>query len=227
MCFGAFIRLDFYLNPIMYLVKTPEIIKPLGKDFLWNFDRGEKNLYITFDDGPTPQITEETLDLLKEFNARATFFCLGKNVEENQLLYARILQEGHQVGNHSTTHPDGWKTCTFGYVKDVLKAQQKIQSNLFRPPYGHITFSQASLLKKKFKIVMWDVISGDFDPTVTEESCFQNVRKAALNGSIIVFHDNAKVGRKMLPALRKTLQYFSEAGYSFLSIPETGASSQG
>ena len=210
----------------MYLVKTPEIIKPLGKDFLWNFDRKKKNLYLTFDDGPTPQITDETLDLLKEFNAQATFFCLGKNVEENPQLCSRIVEEGHRIANHSSTHPDGWKTCTFGYVKDVLKAQQHIDSVLFRPPYGHITFSQASLLKKKFKIVMWDVISGDFDPAVTEESCFQNVRKAAHNGSIVVFHDNVKVGRKMLPALRKTLQYFSEAGYSFLSIPETGVSSQ-
>ena len=210
----------------MYLVKTPSIIKPLGKDFLWNFDRRKRELYLTFDDGPTPEITDGVLDVLKEYNAHATFFCLGKNVEENQNLFLRIKQEGHQVGNHSSTHPDGWKSCTFGYLKDVLKAQQHIQSTLFRPPYGHITFSQASLLKKKFKIVMWDVISGDFDPAVTQEKCFQNVRKSARNGSIIVFHDNAKVGEKMLPVLRQTLQYFSERGYSFLPIPEMVASSQ-
>lgn len=210
----------------MYLVKTPSIIKPLGRDFLWNFDRKRKHIYLTFDDGPTPEITSLTLDLLKEFNARATFFCLGKNVVANPELFGRIRNEGHQVGNHSATHPDGWKTCTFGYMKDVLKAADEIDSVLFRPPYGHITFSQASLLKKKFRIVMWDVISGDFDPDVSEEKCFQNVRKSAQNGSIVVFHDNLKAGKKMLMALRQTLVHFTEQGYSFLSIPEMDASSR-
>lgn len=210
----------------MYFVRTPSIIKPLGKDFLWNFDRKEKVIYLTFDDGPTPGITDQTLELLRQFNARATFFCLGKNVMAHPDLFSRIKEEGHAIGNHSSTHPDGWKTCTFGYVKDVLQAEAHIETTLFRPPYGHITFSQASLLKKKFKIVMWDVISGDFDASVDEDTCYRNVQRTAKEGSIVVFHDSEKAGKKMIPVLRRSLEHFYNLGYSFSSIPQTVASSR-
>jgi peptidoglycan-N-acetylglucosamine deacetylase len=203
----------------MYWVKTPSIIKPLGKDFLWNVRTDAKEIYLTFDDGPTPGVTEQVLGLLQQHNAKATFFCLGKNVEAHPELYQQIIREGHSIGNHSYSHPDGWKTCTFSYVKNVLQASTAIESNLFRPPYGHITFSQASLLRKKFQIVMWDVLSGDFDPGITKEKCLDNVLKNATKGSVVVLHDSLKAKERMLYALEGGLKKLGEDGYGFCGVP--------
>ncbi len=198
----------------MYFVKTPSIIKPLGRDFLWNYPRDKKELYLTFDDGPTPGVTEQVLDMLKAYDAKATFFCIGKNVEQHPELFRRLKDEGHTVGNHSFSHPDGWKSCTFSYAKDVLKANEQIQSALFRPPYGHITLGQSSLLKKKFRIVMWDVLSGDFDQIISKEKCLSNVIKNVQNGSIVVFHDSMRASANMLYAVERSLKYFMDEGYT-------------
>ncbi len=202
----------------MYFVKTPSIIKPLGRDFLWNFPRDKKEIYLTFDDGPTTGVTEQVLDLLKAYNSKATFFCIGKNIEQNPQLFERIKNEGHATGNHSYSHQDGWKTCTFSYVKDAMKGNEKIQSSLFRPPYGRITLGQSSLLKKKFKLVMWDVISGDFDQRISKEKCLSNVVKNAQGGSIVVFHDSAKAADNMLFALERSLKHFQDEGYTLRAI---------
>lgn len=202
----------------MYLVRTPSIIKPVAKDFIWNIPTTEKEIYLTFDDGPTPGVTNLALDLLLQYNAKATFFCLGKNVTSNPELYRRIKEEGHAIGNHSWDHPDGWKTHDISYYKNVIRADQIIASSFFRPPYGRITLSQAKVLKKRFQLIMWTVLSADFDAAVTPEICLQNVINNVDQGSIIVFHDSEKAKRNMLYALEESLKFFTEEGYTFRAI---------
>lgn len=202
----------------MYLVKTPDIIKPFAKDFLWQVATTAKEIYLTFDDGPTPGVTDVVLDLLKEFNAKATFFCLGKNVEAHPALYERILNDGHTVGNHTYDHPDGWKTNNFSYFRNILKASQSIDSTLFRPPYGRITPNQVIALKKRFTPVMWSVLSADYDNSIDGEQCLQNVLNNVDNGSIVVFHDTLKAKKNMLFALEGSLRYFNEDGYTLRAI---------
>jgi peptidoglycan/xylan/chitin deacetylase (PgdA/CDA1 family) len=205
-------------NEKMYFVKTPSILKPLGRDFLWNFPRDKREVYFTFDDGPTQGVTENVLQMLAEYEAKASFFCLGNMAAQSPELLARIKEEGHTIGNHSYSHMDGWKKCTFSYAKDVLKASDIIASNYFRPPYGHITLAQASLLKRKYKLVMWDVLSGDFDQTITKEKCAKNVIENIRNGSIVVFHDSQKAAHNMLYALKESLEFCKREGYILRAI---------
>ena len=171
----------------MYLVKTPALLKPLAKDLLWHVETAQREVYFTFDDGPTPGVTEPTLDLLKQYNAKATFFCLGKNTEANPELFSRITLEGHTVGNHTYDHPDGWKTSQITYLRSVLRAKQTISSKLFRPPYGRIMPAQVSALKNHFQLVMWDVLSADFDNANSPQQCYENVVNNVTPGSIVVF----------------------------------------
>lgn len=199
----------------MYLVKTPSILKPLAKDLIWKIDTTDNVIYLTFDDGPTPGVTEKVLDILEQHNAKATFFCLGKNAEANPELFSQLTLSGHSVGSHSYSHQDGWKTGTYSYVKDALKGNRKINSTIFRPPYGHITLAQSNALKKRFKIVMWDVISGDFDKNITSEKCLGNVINNTESGSIVVFHDSLKAAEKMLNVLPQFLKHFRELGFRF------------
>lgn len=202
----------------MYLVKTPSLLKPLAKDLLWHVETTSKELYLTFDDGPTPQVTEKALELLKRYHAHATFFCLGKNVEEHPSIYQRVLDDGHAVGNHSYDHPDGWKTGPFSYLRNVARASPFVNSALFRPPYGRITPAQVNALKKKFTLVMWDVLSADFDQQKTPEQCLMHVKQNCRPGSIVVFHDSIKAERNMLYALEGSLAHFSEQGYIFRAL---------
>ncbi len=202
----------------MYLVKTPDIIKPFAKDFLWQVKTTAKEIYLTFDDGPVPGVTDVVLDLLKEYNAKATFFCLGKNVESHPELYERILHDGHTVGNHTYDHPDGWKTGNFSYFRNILKASRSIDTTLFRPPYGRITPNQVSALKKRFTPVMWSVLSADYDNSIDGAQCLQNVLNNVDNGSIVVFHDSLKAKKNMLFALEGSLRYFNEDGYTLRAI---------
>ena len=204
----------------MYLVKTPELLKPLAKDLLWHIDTSEKEIFLTFDDGPTPEVTELVLDLLHTYHAQATFFCLGKNVTQYPFIYNRILREGHSVGNHTFNHPDGWKTPVFSYLRDILLAKEHIHSQLFRPPYGRITPGQVAALKKKFTLVMWDVLSADFDQTIKPTRCLTHVLTHAKQGSIIVFHDSEKAKRNMLFALEGTLRELSSQGYIFRALKQ-------
>lgn len=202
----------------MYLAKTPEAIKPLAGDLLWNFARSEKTVYLTFDDGPTVNVTEKVLDLLSKYKAQATFFCIGGNVKSNPSIYKSIVDSGHSVGNHTWNHMNGWKYSDYSYYRNVLECEELIDSNLFRPPYGRITRSQVKGLKDRFKIVMWDVLSGDWKADLSEEKCLNNVLKNAQEGSIIVFHDSLKAEKNMLYALEGTLDHFSEKGFSFKGI---------
>ena len=209
----------------MYLIKTPWWLKKIYPSFIWNIKEADKTIYLTFDDGPHETVTPFVLDELKKFNAKATFFCIGKNVLSQSNIYQRILEEGHSVGNHTYNHLKGWKTADELYIDDINNASQLINSNLFRPPYGRIKKSQANLLhhhsetlNQKFQIIMWDVLSGDFDPGINAEKCLKNVVKHAGSGDIVVFHDSAKAFEKLRFALPKVLAQFTEQGYQFERI---------
>jgi peptidoglycan/xylan/chitin deacetylase (PgdA/CDA1 family) len=200
----------------MYLVKTPLLLKKIYNSYVWNVNTESKKMYLTFDDGPHPTATLFVLDTLKKFNAKATFFCIGKNVEQYRNIYNRIIEEGHAVGNHTQNHLNGWKTQDDVYLNDTKQASLTIDSNLFRPPYGRITRFQAKLLANLgLKIIMWDVLSGDFDINLSKEKCADNVILQAKKGSIIVFHDSQKAWERLEYALPKVLFFFSNAGYTF------------
>ena len=206
---------------MFYLVKSPWWLKKLYPDCVWDIKTDEKNLYLTFDDGPDPVATPFVLEQLQKYNAKATFFCIGKNVEHNFNLYNQMIEEGHKPGNHTYDHLNGWKTKDRQYLENIAKAKQIIDSNLFRPPYGKISRFQLAQLKAnryKLKTIMWSVISGDFDNDISEENCFLNVTRNAKAGSIIVFHDSKKCFEKIKDVLPNVLQYFSEKGYQFKTI---------
>ncbi|MCC6600018.1 MAG: polysaccharide deacetylase family protein [Crocinitomicaceae bacterium] len=204
----------------MYLTRTPKILHPIASDFLWHIKTSEKQVFLTFDDGPTPEITDQTLGLLESYNAKATFFCLGKNAVRYPEIMEKTVLAGHTIGNHSFSHPDGWRTSNYEYIRDVLRASKAISSSLFRPPYGRISKGQAARLKTRFQLVMWGIITGDFDASRTAVQCAEVVIKNATPGSIIVFHDSEKAAERMLPALQQTLEFLSNSGYIFSSIPE-------
>lgn len=206
-------------------VTVPKIIKRLFPNFIWDISTQDKELFLTFDDGPTPIITDWVLDCLKDFNAKATFFCIGKNIELYPKIYYRILKENHGIGNHTFNHLNGWKTKTSKYIKDIedIRAStNSVRSYLFRPPYGRITPRQSKLLRNNnFKIIMWSVLSLDWDESVSNTRCLDYVIKNSKSGSIIVFHDSEKAVRNMKYALPAMLDYFSKKGYCFKSIPES------
>ena len=210
-----------------YFVKTPSLVPVVFRNQIWSFSAKKKDIYLTFDDGPTPEITNWVLDTLKQYNAKATFFCIGKNIEKHPEIFQNILNHKHAIGNHTYTHLNGWKSDTKDYLNSILKTEKLLINSksliqnpkLFRPPYGKIKPSQVKmLLKNNYKIVMWSVLSGDFDTTITTENCLNNVIKNTGNGSIIVFHDSLKAFDKVQVVLPKILDYFSKKGYVF-SLP--------
>ena len=209
----------------MYFVKAPWWLRKLYASLIWKIRTKEKVLYLTFDDGPHETATPFILDELKKYGAKATFFCIGKNVANLPSIYKRILEEGHNTGNHTYNHLNGWKTDDTTYINNIIKAAELIKSNLFRPPYGRIKKFQSKLLMRKgdashplFKIIMWDVLSGDFDIKLSPQKCLNNVLKNATAGSIIVFHDSAKAWSCMSYALPKVLEHFSKDGFVFKAV---------
>lgn len=208
-----------------YLVKTPWWLSRLFYCHLnWKMPQSEKpSVYLTFDDGPHPTITPFVLDQLKEYNARATFFCIGNNVVKHSDVYNRTITEGHTVGNHTYNHMNGWFTKTETYINDVDKAAKHINSKLFRPPYGRIKRSQANRLLSKrpaYYIYMWDVLSGDFDTMLPPEKCLANVLENIEPGSIIVFHDSEKAWDRMSYALPKVLAHCQQMGWEMKALPK-------
>ena len=215
---------------MFYFVKSPFWLKRIYSDLFWEIPTQEKKLFLTFDDGPHPIITMQVLDLLKAYNAKATFFCIGNNVVKHPEVYKRIIDEGHAVGNHTYNHLNGWKTADELYLNDINKAMEYIDSNLFRPPYGRISrFQIQQLLKPKYqmKMIMWSVLSGDFDPDISAEKCLNNVLLSTKAGSIIVFHDSEKAAEKMFYALPKVLAQFSKKGFAFEKITDMALKKEG
>lgn len=217
-------------------VKTNRFIKIIFPNYIWDIRNDENKVYLTFDDGPTPEITEWTLAQLKLHNAKATFFCIGNNVRKFPEIFDKVIQDGHSIGNHTFNHLNGWKTSIDDYVKNVelcndqITAQCSVISNqfadksncqlnpdhckLFRPPYGKIKPSQSKILRKQgYKIIMWDIISYDFDTSITPEKCLENVLNNVQSGSIIVFHDSKKAFKNLEFVLPRTLQFLKEKGY--------------
>ena len=198
-----------------YYKKIPFFLLWFYSEATWNIKTPEKILYLTFDYGPTEEITNFVLEELEKYNAKATFFCLGHNAVSNPKLVYEIKNYGHSIGNHSFSHPNGFRTKIGVYLDDVKKADEVLKSNLFRPPYGKMKLRQYKLLKKFFNIVMWDVMSGDFDTSINGEQCFSNVLLNASEGSIIVFHDSDQAFPRLKIALPKVLEYYSDLGYRF------------
>jgi peptidoglycan-N-acetylglucosamine deacetylase len=224
-----------------YLVKTPKFVQRMFPERVWTFPNSDmpvgktgNTIYLTFDDGPIPEVTPWVLEELKKHHAKATFFCIGENIKKHPDLFQRIIVEGHSVGNHTFNHLNGWSTNTEDYVENVLNTEAEMNkvhearnrkhedipkfkseiSNLFRPPYGKLTSTQSQILQQKgFKIVMWDVLSGDFDASISEESCFSNVSESIKPGSIVVFHDSSKAEKNLRFVLPKVLQDVSEKGW--------------
>ena len=202
----------------MYGVKTTGLLKSIFKNLVWNIPVDDKTVFLTFDDGPTPEVTEKALDLLKMYNAKATFFCLGKQVKAHPEIYRRIIDEGHAVGNHSIQHIKRHYYHSKSFLKEIRDASKLVDSKLFRPPYGQIKPNQAKLLKDQFKIIMWSVLSGDFDENRSREECLDTVLKYSKSGSIIVFHDSLKAEERMLYCLSSALESFTKRGFQFRKI---------
>ena len=209
---------------IFYWVKTSIFIKKIFFRHIWSIPNKEKGVYLTFDDGPTPEITEWVLAELKKHEAKATFFCIGNNIEKHPNIFSKILQEGHAIGNHTFNHLNGWKTDKTAYVQNAVQCEKAIEdfsyrSKLFRPPYGKIKPSQAKALRDKgYQVIMWDVLSADFDQQISPEQCLENVLKNVSSGSIIVFHDSVKAYENLKYVLPKTLSFLAQNKYKSLKI---------
>jgi peptidoglycan-N-acetylglucosamine deacetylase len=202
----------------MNLVKIPGVLKKLFPAITWEIRTEDPVLYLTFDDGPTPVITDQVLSILGKYDAKATFFCIGRNVERHPDVYQNVIRAGHSTGNHTYSHLKGWYTPDKEYYSDIQLAAQFIISHLYRPAYGMITPAQLKHLQTTYRIVLWDVMSYDFAYNSSPEQCLKNVIRHARSGSIIVFHDSFKASEKVLYALPRVLEHFGEKGYKFKTI---------
>ncbi len=212
----------------MRLYKTPKLVKQFWQTYTWQKNTAERKIYLTFDDGPIPVLTEYVLEVLADFNAKASFFCVGDNVLKNPGIFQKILAAGHQVGNHTFHHLKGTKKDTSTYLNNVAQCQEIFQKTgwempseqlpLFRPPYGRLKNTQAQGLKKHYQLVMWSVLTYDFDATLSPEQCYQNAVAATENGAIVVFHDNWKAEGNLRYVLPRFLAHFSRQGYQFESL---------
>ncbi len=220
-----------------YWIKTNALIKKILSNYVWEIPNTANKIYLTFDDGPTPEITEWVLEELKKYNAKATFFCIGNNIEKYPDVFEKVINEGHSIGNHTFNHLNGWKTATEEYLENSIQwsdsrrqiAESRLQTpneilktencHLFRPPYGKITASQSKKLRQLgYKIIMWDVLSADFDTSISKEKCLGNVIKNTKSGSIIIFHDSVKAFANLEYSLPKALKYWAAKGFLFDTI---------
>ena len=200
---------------MFYAVKTPKLLTYLFSSFIWKIPNDNKTVYLTFDDGPTEKVTRKILEVLKNEKVKASFFCVGKNVEKYPDLFACIKAEGHAVGNHTNTHLNGWKTNKKQYLEDVEEADKLIKSNLFRPPYGKLNWRSKRDLQRKYKIVMWDVAGGDFDQYLSIKDVVKNIINNVNPGSIVVLHDNQKFMAKTVEALPIMIKELKAKKYRF------------
>lgn len=194
-------------------ILTNLISRFLPSSLLWKVDTTEKEVYLTFDDGPIPGLTPEILGILKHYGAKATFFCVGENVVRHPGIFREIVDAGHAVGNHSNHHVKGWSTCYKAYLADVAEASKYVDSKLYRPPYGLITPKQARALSASYRVVMWSVLTRDFDQAVSREECLDIAVNGVRPGAIFVFHDNLKASEKVLFTLPRLLEYLKKEDY--------------
>lgn len=205
----------------MFLHYSPFWLKALFPRYKWHVSTKEKKIFLTFDDGPIPEITEFVIATLKQYNAKATFFCIGDNVRKHPAIFKEILDQGHSVGNHTFNHMNGWKSEDAEYMDNIAlcEKQLNLNTNLFRPPYGRMKKSQSRKLPAHKEIIMWDVLSGDFSPAVAPETCLRKSIKHARPGSIVLFHDSLKAAKNMQYALPRFLDHFTKEGYRFEALP--------
>jgi peptidoglycan/xylan/chitin deacetylase (PgdA/CDA1 family) len=210
-----------------FWVKINYFVKRIFPNYVWDIPNHKNKVFLTFDDGPTPEITQWTLQQLKKYGAKATFFCIGNNIEKHPEIFQNIVHEEHAIGNHTFNHLKGWETSTEKYIENVSLCQSQLTihnsqfTNLFRPPYGKIKPSQSRILRRLgYKIIMWDVLSYDFDQTITPGKCLDNVLKNIESGSIIVFHDSIKAEQNLKYVLPKTLEFLKEKGFVCEKISE-------
>jgi peptidoglycan/xylan/chitin deacetylase (PgdA/CDA1 family) len=204
----------------MYLVHTPQYVQALFPGLVWKMSSRHKEIFLTFDDGPIPEVTPWVLDTLAQFDAKATFFCVGDNVRKYPRIFDSVIEAGHTVGNHTHNHLSGWSTENISYFHNIRHCARRVQSGLFRPPYGKMKPSQVQFLQRHYRIVMWDVLSGDFDRFISPEDVYQNVIQNASAGSIVVFHDSLKAKENLEYALPRVLEHFAAQGYRFSAMPD-------
>ena len=206
----------------MRIIKPSGFMRMFYPSLLWQMPKtAEKTLYLTFDDGPHPLITPKVLEILRKYNAKATFFCIGNNVQKYPETFELVKKEGHSVGCHTFNHEDGWKTKTDDYIKSVLEANKLINSDLFRPPHGKIKRSELKKLQtsnSKLQTIAWTVIAYDWDHALSHEDVYQNVIRNADDGAIVAFHDSLKAYNNMISALPRVLEYYSEKGFIFKAL---------
>jgi peptidoglycan/xylan/chitin deacetylase (PgdA/CDA1 family) len=200
-------------------VRLPGFLTSFFKDTVWRLGKNERVVYLTFDDGPIPEITPWVLEILREEAVRATFFCVGENVTKYPELYRQILNDGHSVGNHTYNHWQGLKKKNQEFFDNIELAAEFIDSDLFRPPHGLIRNSQYHFLKKQYKIIMWDVISCDYDSRIKPERVFRNITDFVRPGSILTFHDSIKAKKNLMEVLPSSIRWMKEQGYRFEAIP--------
>ena len=202
----------------MYLIKTPFWLRWLYPGLVWRKASAKPVIYLTFDDGPIPEVTPFVLSVLEKYNAKATFFCIGDNIQKHPDIFQKLIEGRHAIGNHTFNHLKGWKTKDEVYLENFKLCDNLTKSKLFRPPYGRIKRSQVSKLKNEnpgLKIIMWDVLSGDFDLNLSPDKCLKNVLKATEAGSIVVFHDSLKAFERLEYVLPRALEFWNKQGYSF------------
>lgn len=199
-------------------LQTPKILYHFFPNMLWKKEITRKEIFLTFDDGPNPKITPKILNILSQFEAKASFFCVGDNVRKYADTFHLVKEEGHMVGNHTFHHLKGWSTPTQQYVEDVELCHQMVQSPYFRPPYGRIKPSQVRALQKNYQIVMWSVITYDYDHKLSRESSLKIANSKTGPGDIVVFHDSIKAEKNAMYVLPRFLEFFSKQGYKFKAL---------
>ena len=202
----------------MYLAHIPQYVQALFPGLTWKLATDRKEIFLTFDDGPIPVVTPWVLDTLAEYGAKATFFCVGDNVRKYPEIFNQVIDAGHSVGNHTNNHLSGWSTENIAYFNNIRHCARLVNSGLFRPPYGKLRPSQVQFLQRHYQIIMWDVLSGDFDRDIKPEECYLNVIENAGAGSIVVFHDSLKAETNLRYTLPLVLDHFSNEGFTFPAL---------
>lgn len=195
--------------------RVPALFRIMMRDCVWRKKSKEKNIYLTFDDGPIPEVTPFLLDMLDEYGWKATFFCVGENVQKYPDIYQEILKRGHRTGNHTFNHLKGFRTPVDEYVENVKKASEYIDSNLLRPPYGRIRPAQKKILRVDYEIIMWDLLTSDYNKSITPDDIMHKIKRFSRNGSIVLFHDSIKSRNNMIAALPRAIEFWNEEGYKF------------